>query len=183
MAWKVVTLDNEAFADACHRLQQAVEASGYRPDMVLSIVTGGLYVGNGMFAGTPHLSTILRRPTTSLKTRLARSIVAALPRAVQNRLRIAEAEILKRHVVPKALPEVHLPFDSGCGARRVLVVDDAVDSGRTLAAVLAAVRQVLPQAQVRSAVITVTTDNHIAEPDYALWRDHTLVRFPWSMDA
>ena len=60
MAWKVVTLDNEAFADACHRLQQAVEASGYRPDMVLSIVTGGLYVGNGMFAGTPHLSTILR---------------------------------------------------------------------------------------------------------------------------
>ena len=81
MAWKVVTLDNEAFADACHRLQQAVEASGYRPDMVLSIVTGGLYVGNGMFAGTPHLSTILRRPTTSLKTRLARSIVAALPRA------------------------------------------------------------------------------------------------------
>ena len=46
-----MTLDNEAFADACHRLQQAVEASGYRPDMVLSIVTGGLYVGNGMFAG------------------------------------------------------------------------------------------------------------------------------------
>ena len=90
MAWKVVTLDNEAFADACHRLQQAVEASGYRPDMVLSIVTGGLYVGNGMFAGTPHLSTILRRPTTSLKTRLARRIVAALPRAVQNRLRIPE---------------------------------------------------------------------------------------------
>ena len=45
---------------------------------------------------------------------------------------------------------------------------------------LAAVRQVLPQAQVRSAVITVTTDNHSAEPDYALWRDHTLVRFPWS---
>ena len=178
-----MTLDNEAFADACHRLQQAVEASGYRPDMVLSIVTGGLYVGNGMFAGTPHLSTILRRPTTSLKTRLARSIVAALPRAVQNRLRIAEAEILKRHVVPKALPEVHLPFDSGCGARRVLVVDDAVDSGRTLAAVLAAVRQVLPQAQVRSAVITVTTDTHSAAPDYDLGPDPTLVRLPWSMEA
>ena len=52
-----------------------------RPDMVLSIVTGGLYVGNGMFAGTPHLSTILRRPTTSLKTRLAR---------LQSRFRIGE---------------------------------------------------------------------------------------------
>ena len=58
-----MTLDNEAFADACHRLQQAVEASGYRPDMELSIVTGGLYAGNGLLAGTPRLSTLLRRPT------------------------------------------------------------------------------------------------------------------------
>ena len=66
---------------------------------------------------------------------------------------------------------------------RVLVADDAVDSGVTLNTVLSMLRALCPPAtDLRSAAITVTLDNPVVEPDYALYRG-VLCRFPWSFDA
>jgi hypoxanthine phosphoribosyltransferase len=65
----------------------------------------------------------------------------------------------------------------------VLVVDDAVDSGATLIAVLDAVYKAAGSSKVRSAAITVTTENPMVMPDYYLYHDETLIRFPWSIDA
>ncbi len=81
-------------------------------------------------------------------------------------------------------PKIHIPFGPSERARKILVVDDAVDSGYTLSHVLEAVKAVLPAgAEVRSAVITVTTDDPLVMPDFYLYNDKTLVRFPWAMDA
>jgi len=69
------------------------------------------------------------------------------------------------------------------GAQRVLVVDDAVDSGVTLATVLRLLRESSPpDTQFRSAVVTVTLAQPLAEPDFVLYRG-VLCRFPWSFDA
>jgi hypoxanthine phosphoribosyltransferase len=66
---------------------------------------------------------------------------------------------------------------------RILVTDDAIDSGATLATVLRLVRAVCPSGtEVRSAVITQTMEQPITTPDYVLFHD-TLCRFPWSFDA
>jgi hypoxanthine phosphoribosyltransferase len=66
---------------------------------------------------------------------------------------------------------------------RVMVVDDAVDSGVTLAAVLRTLRESCPPGtELRTAAITVTRPSPAVEPDYALWRG-VLCRFPWSFDA
>ena len=69
------------------------------------------------------------------------------------------------------------------GEHRLLVVDDAVDSGVTLATVIDLLRNTCPdRTEIRSAVITVTLEEPRAEPDYALYRG-VLCRFPWSFDA
>lgn len=68
-------------------------------------------------------------------------------------------------------------------AQNILIVDDAVDSGATLLAVVEAVRIDMPGAEVRSAVITQTTPSPVITPDYTLYNNRTLIRFPWSMDA
>jgi hypoxanthine phosphoribosyltransferase len=71
----------------------------------------------------------------------------------------------------------------GAPAAHVLVVDDAVDSGVTLATVLRVLRENSPSdTQFRSAVITVTLAQPLAEPDFVLYRG-VLCRFPWSFDA
>ena len=66
---------------------------------------------------------------------------------------------------------------------RILIADDAVDSGVTLATVLRLVDDVCPAGgEIRSAAITQTLENPTARPDYLLFRG-TLCRFPWSFDA
>ena len=66
---------------------------------------------------------------------------------------------------------------------RVLVVDDAVDSGVTLDTVFRSLRETAPpDTEVRAAVVTVTLDRPLIEPDFTLYRG-VLCRFPWSFDA
>ena len=65
--------------------------------------------------------------------------------------------------------------------RKVLIVDDAVDSGATMLAVAEALREANPEAEIRTAAITVTTPKPLITPDYSMYKD--LIRFPWSMDA
>lgn len=98
-----------------------------------------------------------------------------------DRLRIAEAWWLERKGHPASVPQVVLPPISG--AARILVVDDAVDSGATLLGVVNAAKAAVPLADVRSAVITQTTTAPMTAPDYTLYNDKTLIRFPWSLDA
>ncbi len=180
MGLTVHTMDTAAFEEACRRLQQAVEASGYVPDTVLAIANGGVHVAANMYEQAHHCRTLLQRPGSRLKGRIFRALLRLLPRCVQDRLRIAEARLLhgrRRGKVPDfTLPDME-------GAHAVLIVDDAVDSGNTLRAVYNAVRIHCPHAQIRSAVITVTTPDPAIMPDYALLNNSTLVRFPWAADS
>jgi hypoxanthine phosphoribosyltransferase len=68
------------------------------------------------------------------------------------------------------------------GAQRILVVDDTVDSGRTLSTVTAAVRLVQPGAEVKTAVLASTWRRPPVRPDFCLL-ERTLLRMPWSFDA
>lgn len=181
---RVMTLDPAAFDAACLRLEADAAAAGV-PDLVVGIATGGDRVAARMFVEVPHVSVSLRRPSTPRKERAGAlfGLLRRMPRRVADLLRMAEARILvsrPARVLPLTLP----PDVSAAiaGARRVLVVDDAVDSGATLRAVLDAVGSVAGDREVRSAALTVTTRHPLATPDHALWREGVLIRFPWSKD-
>lgn len=184
---KVVTLAGTDFCDACVRLAAEV-SEAYEPDLVVAIATGGVYVADVMYgaASVPCADVCLRRPSSAGKdkARLLFTVLRHLPLWVSDRLRIAEARRLARRA-PAPLRHVDLGSDVRQAvqkASRVLVVDDAVDSGCTLRDVIFALRTVPGERQVRSAVITVTTEAPVVVPDFALYRDSTLIRFPWSKD-
>ena len=114
------------------------------------------------------------------------------PRPVVDRLRLAEHMLLTRKTSPPRRPAYQ--FDPGeiaeldlwlakTGRRpAILVIDDSVDTGATLARVLDLLKHRAPDADLRSAVITVTTASPLIAPDYTLFRQK-LCRFPWSLDA
>ena len=183
MGRRVMTLDRKAFAEVCTRLERLIRGSGFVPDAVLSIATGGVYVGELLFAGTPHFETRLQRPSTRFKTPRLKDIVRRLPQPVLDAVRVAEAGVLGLLPArPVDISRVGLP-DGVAACGRILVVDDAVDSGATLDGVLRALRAAAPQAEIRSAAVTVTTARPLAAPDYAVFNNFTLIRFPWSMDT
>lgn len=79
---------------------------------------------------------------------------------------------------PEVLPpELDMAYLDG---RRVLLVDDVADSGRTLALAVQLLQE--KGAEVRSVTI-YTKPSTIIQPDYA-WKDTDLwINFPWSFQG
>lgn len=193
----VLSFDNESFETACGLLMRRVLGDG-RPDLIVGIPTGGLFVAEAMnhAAGgaIPIRTLTCRRPSTRFKYAAAiiRGLLSRLPRAIVDRLRLIEHRLLTR--APRRPAAASRQFDErelaafedwiahAGDTPSILVVDDAVDSGVTLLEVLGTVRKRAPTARVRSAVITVTSDTPLVYPDFALY-DGQLCRFPWSVDA
>lgn len=186
----VRTFDSASFQAACTDLMHAVESS-YEPTMIVGIRTGGLVVAEAMArsAGRPVEVAPLtcRRAATRTKARFLGTMLARLPRRVADALRLLELELVstrRRAAPPQPVDQAEATaIGKRAGGERLLVVDDAVDSGLTLATVLQSLRSVCPEGTaIRSAAITVTLDRPIAFPDYALFQ-RVVCRFPWSFDA
>jgi uncharacterized protein len=193
----LLTLQGPEFDRACGDLMRLVEAD-YEPTLIVGIRTGGLIVAEAMVRAAsvrpPLLPLTCRRATTDTKSRLPllRTVLGALPRPLVNLLRRAEHRVVamgsaqpgRRREVDRA--EVTAIADRLAlqpAPARVLVTDDAVDSGVTLAIVLRLLGDACPAgSEIRSASITQTLDNPTVRPDYVLFRG-TLCRFPWSFDA
>ena len=191
-----LTLRPAEFDAACADLMRMVECD-FAPDLLVGVRTGGYIVAEAMARAAarsiPVLPLTCRRPTTRFKSLIPglKPILARLPRPLLDRLRQAEHQLLAGRRRQARLPPVDRHEAAAIGEwvtrsprmTRMLVVDDAVDSGGTLATVLKTLPRVCPPgAQPRTAVITVTTENPAVEPDYALYRG-VLCRFPWSFDA
>ena len=58
-----------------------------------------------------------------------------------------------------------------------------MDSGASLFHLMHAIREINPVADIKTAVITLTNRHAIIKPDFMIFNNNTLVRFPWSEDA
>lgn len=189
---KVVTLSERGFRDACLKLAESCRNGGVVPDCVIGIRTGGWIVAQEMapcFPDAVFLDVCLQRPSTGRKTGLVKNIVRRLPRFLQNWLRITESRLLSAFDNGKIPTDAfELPENMAVrllekNPKAVLIVDDAVDSGKTMWQVADAVKRVLPSAELKTAVITVTTKSPLITPDFSLYNNLTLIRFPWAIDA
>lgn len=121
------------------RVVNAVECSGYQPDLVLGVARGGLFLADG-------LSRSLRKPMAVI----AASSYGGSGGTEQGQLQIS-ATIAS--VVPVA--------------GKVLLVDDLADSGHTLQALCLHLKQFCPQIeQLKTAVVWVKPAS-IFKPDFA----------------
>lgn len=189
---KVFTADNERFSDLCRRLSDMVLEGWGKPDIVIGIRNGGGYVAAEMMWLFPDSLlgfAVSRRPSTGGKERsgMLKRILGIIPRWLLDMMRIVEARYLTRFgdserrigfdIPPEILTAMKVR------GKKILVVDDAVDSGYTLEKVLSALKEMAPDGDIRSAVITVTTVDPVVLPDFTVFNNRVLVRFPWSMDA
>ncbi len=180
--FKVLSLDWASFAAACRKLRSMVDESGFHPDAVVGIPRGGCYLVKAGWQDCEPLSIEILKPSGfSLKKSIGK-LVRFLPLSLRDRLRIWDAKRLIKRTDHMSSVKVNVsPLPTS--VKSVLLVDDAVDSGATLAAVVEAFKTTNPGVEVRSVCITVTGDKPLCMPDYYLHNDSTLVRMPWSIDA
>ena len=65
--------------------------------------------------------------------------------------------------------------------KSILIIDDAIDSGKTMFVVNENIKRRFPKAKIKIAVISWTLNESIIKPDFYLYKN-ILVRFPWSLD-
>jgi len=190
-------LGQHEFEVACAQLMRLVEQD-YAPALIVGIRTGGMVVAECMARHSslplPVLPVTSRRASTNTKARipLFRATLSALPRPAVNLLRRVEHKFL---IAPRAQQQRAQTIDqreveeiarwlADCDSRQhLLIADDAVDSGVTLATVVNHLSTACPAGtEIRTAVITQTLEQPVIRPSYTLYRN-TLCRFPWSFDA
>lgn len=191
---KVVTLDNDSLHEAFRTLAHSI--AELRPegfDLLVGIRRGGSFVADGVSALLPEgyprplrADITLQRADTGLKSRFAAPLLHLLPRPVLDWLRIAEARV--RSFMPRKVPGIRRQA-TACAIlpqlpprSRILVIDDAIDSGSTMLSVLTALKSRYTDPAVTVAAITVTTCSPAVDADIFIHHDGTLVRFPWSED-
>ena len=142
----------ERFGTCCRELARQIADSGFEPEVLIAVARGGMLPGGGL---SYALGVKL---TDAINVEFYTDVNETLPDPV--------------------LLAPMLDTDSIKG-KRVLVVDDVVDSGRTLALVLDLLTNV--GAQPRSAVVYAKPTT-VVEPDYVWARTDKWIVFPWSAE-
>ncbi|WP_431279826.1 phosphoribosyltransferase [Leifsonia poae] len=138
------------FGEASRHLAGEVVESGFEPDVVVAIARGGLLLAGAM-------SYALGIKTCgALNVEFYTGVDERLPEPV---------------VLPPLLDEASL------AAKRVLLVDDVSDSGRTLAMVVDLIAA--SGAEVRT-VCLYSKPRTVLEPDFIWRRTDRWITFPWS---
>lgn len=169
-------------------------SGGFRPQVIIGIKNGGAQVARQMLASLPpealYCEVCVTRPSTRQKEHsFAHQLLRHLPLWMCDALRIMESRMAAwRSSRSKTvrIGKVELSKDvSVClqsGRCRVLIVDDAIDTGATMQKVRDQLLSSYPDLDIRIAAITVTIPHPLCEADYSLYHNRTLCRFPWSND-
>ena len=144
------TLTWQGFGDATRELSRTIVADGFMPDVVVAIARGGLLPAGAIAYGLGI------KNCGAINVELYTGIGTVLP----------DPELLP--------PEMDMAYLDG---RRVLLVDDVADSGRTLDL---AVRLLTDRGAIVRSVVIYTKPTTIIRPDWS-WKDTDLwIDFPWS---
>lgn len=144
------TLTWEGFGDASRDLAREILGDGFVPEVVVAIARGGLLPAGAIAYGLGV------KNCGALNVEFYTGIGTALD----------APEVLR--------PALDTEYLSG---RKVLLVDDVADSGRTLALAMKLLTE--RGADMRSVVI-YTKPTTIVQPDYS-WKETALwIDFPWS---
>ncbi len=193
---KVINLLGHDFDRACNSLAQKVSEQ-YMPDLIIGVLTGGGYIARKVHDALPgqlnrrYIEVKIQRMTTKKKdSGLVSFLLKYSPTFLLNKLRILESIVLERYARkhnPKREGNINLEQDIDTYLRespkKILIVDDAIDSGATIELIHKYLSVNYPLSEVKIAVITVTTLNPLIDADFYLYHNRILVRFPWSKDV
>lgn len=144
------TLTWDGFGDATRKLARDILDSGFVPEVVVAIARGGLLPAGAIAygLGAKNCGAINMEFYTGIGTVLD---------------------------APEVLPpELDMEYLDG---RRVLLVDDVADSGRTLAL---AVKLLQDKGAIVKSVTIYTKPTTIIQPDYSFKDTDLWINFPWS---
>lgn len=193
---RVVTLHESQLMFFSQKLALNVLSSGYRPDLIIGIKTGGAFVSEFLYDVLLNYDDNISYYEVSLKRHLSHKkqylkvnyFLKYFPYIMLNLMRNLEVylyELTKpsNYILNRQNDIIIREEDikTTKNAKNILLVDDAIDSGATLLEVKAKISTINMNAQIKSAVLTSTHKSSYISADFTLF-ERVLLRCPWSND-
>ncbi len=179
---QIIDVDLDLLSTMSINLAEKIKQSGFIPNHILYIERAGILTGFefAQFFNRPVSAIISRRSGTGFKSKI-KFILRLLPRFITHFLRRLELKSTvhkvnsKRNVTCKGT----LPLKN----KTILLVDDALDTGHSMAAVLNWLEtRGFARKNIKTAVLTTTGKSPQITADFSLL-DQVICAFPWSYDS
>lgn len=185
----VITLNEKIFFKNCNKLISNLDV---KPNLVVGILTGGGYcvdkIKNNNKLKNCNFQFVEFKKEDFKEHAVVRLLLKFLPYNVLNKLRVYESKKVndkKNKLDIKDLIEYEIDLklskDSDDEIKNILIIDDAIDSGKTMFIVKNNIEKRFPNCKIKIAVISWTNESSIVKPDFYIFKN-ILVRFPWSKD-
>lgn len=186
---KVITLTEQVLK---LKVNELVEKIDFQPDLIVGILNGAQFFidefkTSEKFKDCYFSEIKLQRNSEIIKKKpFTAFLLKYLPYFMLDFLRNVESYKVQSSVkkIKKALSNIsvlNFTNDLPVNVTKILIVDDAIDSGKTMQLVINALQNKFPNAQIKTAVFVCTLSNAIVKPNYYVLKN-VLVRFPWSKD-
>ncbi len=186
----VETLDVETLDRECARLYQSVVAGGIVPTHIIGIASAGNFVAGAMaLQSGPDvviMSITARRSTSKWKRRIAPAL-RLVPVKISTPLRRLENRLITRHLSTRREVLFDGEQEASLKASReiplsLLVVDDCVDTGGSLLAVVEYLRRIVgSEVSIQTAALAMSIETPLMQPDFC-HHENSQFRGPWSLD-
>lgn len=181
---ELLELSREKLIETDRKLADLV-LGDYNYDLVIFIARGSYGIGVDLAEAnhTPLLEIFASRSGGGLK-KILRPILRILPKSFRSFLRRKEVN----SGVHEQKSDRKITFDEKRwkehqAARRILLVDDSVDTGYSVLASRKAIAEFFPEAELRVAALNCFTKSEsVVKTEYALFHD-TMLSGPWSNDS
>jgi len=185
---KVITLSIKEFNQKCSELIAKID---FCPDIIIGVQNGGVIVLNEFkglekFDAARFEEVKIQRKSNFKNNLFIKIFLKYIPLAIADRLRIHEHNQIKsglKSLTKERLSKLQINHNisSDKSPKKILLVDDAIDTGATMFTVRNNIAKIFNDCQIKIAVISWTIEESIVKPDFYIFKD-VLVRFPWSKD-
>jgi len=186
---KVITLNKVKFNNASSELYNMVEV---KPDLIIGILNGGGHVVRSIAnqfdnENLNYIFIKLQRESTNKKeNKIIKFLFSIMPYWFLDYLRKIESIKSQKSLKKIILSElnkikIEIECDEITPINNILIVDDAIDTGKTMYIIKQNLSKLYKNTNIKTAVISWTLKDSIIKPDVCLF-ENVLVRFPWSRD-
>lgn len=192
---RTITLNHETLTIHSKKLAQNILKESWQPHLVIGIKSGGVYVAEPLFEELKknypciYNTVCLSRASTKKKRDFQIDIILKkLPYFLLNLLRNIEVFLFEftkskqyKEPLKNEVKMDKLLLEQINNSNNILLVDDAIDSGRTILIVKNMLLSINKNADIKVAVLTTTHKKPYINADFSLY-SRILLRSPWSMD-